>query len=140
VPPPDANMADPLSVASGIAGLLSLGLQTTDALVKFYTSYKDRGVNIARTVQRLDALQDAFHALETALQQRKFQPDEKALIGRIESSIQSCSELIQELQEECAKLTEPSCDSFRSVTKVAGRRAAYPFRESTLKKLEEDAG
>ncbi|KAF2100833.1 hypothetical protein NA57DRAFT_54907 [Rhizodiscina lignyota] len=133
-------MADPLSIASGVAGLLSLGLQTTDTLVKFYTSYKGRDDNIARTTQRLETLQGAFDALQTTLQQRKFQPDEEMLIGRIESSIQLCGELIQELQEECRKLTGPSSNSFKEAVKFAGRRAAYPFRESTLKKLEEAAG
>jgi hypothetical protein len=133
-------MADPLSIAAGVAGLLSLGLQTTDTLVKFYTSHKGRNENIGRTTHRLETLQSAFDALQTALQQRKFQPDEETLIGRIESSIHSCAELIQELQEECTKLTGPLGSSFNDAVKVVGRRAAYPFRESTLKKLEEDAG
>jgi hypothetical protein len=133
-------MADPLSIAAGVAGLLSLGLQTTNALVKFYTSHKGRNENIGRTTHRLETLQSAFDALQTALQQRKFQPDEETLIGRIESSIHSCAELIQELQEECTKLTGPVGGSFNDAVKVVGRRAAYPFRESTLKKLEEDAG
>ncbi|OAL01666.1 hypothetical protein IQ06DRAFT_246464, partial [Phaeosphaeriaceae sp. SRC1lsM3a] len=133
-------MADPLSIAAGIAGLLSLGLQTTDTLVKFYTSYRGRDDHIARTTQGLEVLQGAFQALQTALQQRKFQPGEKTLIRQIELSLQSCAELIQELEQECAKLTGISCDSFKQTVKVAGRRFAYPFRESTLKKLEEDAG
>jgi hypothetical protein len=33
-------MADPLAIASGLAGLLSLGIQVTQSLVLFYTTYK----------------------------------------------------------------------------------------------------
>jgi ankyrin repeat domain-containing protein 50 len=36
-------MTDPLSVAAGVAGLISLGIQVTESLVKFYTSYKGQG-------------------------------------------------------------------------------------------------
>ncbi|KAL4972291.1 hypothetical protein BDW66DRAFT_144548 [Aspergillus desertorum] len=46
-------MADPLSFPAGIAGLLSLGIQVSEALYKFYASYKGQSTEIARTVDKL---------------------------------------------------------------------------------------
>lgn len=127
-------------MAAGVAGLLSLGIQITEALFKFYTSYKDQDTNVARTTRKLKNLLETFRSLETVVQSRKFRTDERDLIDNIESSIQQCEELIQELQDELDKLQESSAGSFTRAVKAARRRAAYPFRQSTLQKLDEDVG
>lgn len=131
-------MADPLSIASGVAGLISLGIQVTSFLVQFYTTYRDRDATVARIANKLESLLHTLHSLDTALQDHKFQPKERT---RIESSIQQCEQLIQELQDEYKKLREPApTQGPRSTIKQAGRRVAYPFRQSTLQKLDEDIG
>ena len=48
-----SSWVDPLSVAAGVAGLISLGPQTTDYLVKYYTAYCDRDDNLARIADQL---------------------------------------------------------------------------------------
>src|SRR2546423_3362835 len=131
-------MTDPLSVAAGIAGLISLGIQVTESLVKFYTSYNGQDTDVARTTGRLESLLSTFRFLHAALQSRIFRPDEQGLIKNIESSIYKCDELIQELKEECEKFNKASISGIKGTIKVAGRRAAYPFRQSTLQKLDED--
>lgn len=133
-------MADPLSVAAGIAGLISLGIQTTKSLVDFYTSFKDQYPNVARTTEKLESLLKTFQFLDIALQNRKFSADERNLISQVESSIQQCNDLIQVLGDELRKFQESSLGGFRSAVKAAGRRTAYPFKLSTLQKLDEDVG
>jgi hypothetical protein len=133
-------MADPLSVAAGIAGLLSLGIQVTESLVKFYTSYKKQDTDVAQTTEKLKNLLSTFRYLDSALQKRKFRPEEQGLIKNIESSLQQCDECIRELQDECEKLEKDSVSGIKGAIKVAGRRVAYPFRQSTLQKLDEDIG
>lgn len=133
-------MTDPLSVAAGIAGLISLGIQVTGSLVKFYTSYKGQDNDMTRTTEKLKSLLDTFQFLQTALQSRTFQPDEQGLIKNIESHIHQCDDLIQELQEECEKCEKVADVGIKSTIKAAGRRAAYPFRQSTLQKLDEAIG
>ena len=49
-------MADPLAIALGIAGLLSLGIQATQSLVSFYTAYKDQDTDLAKITQNLNSL------------------------------------------------------------------------------------
>src|SRR2546423_9594991 len=133
-------MTDPLSVAAGITGLISLGIQVTGSLVNFYTSYKAQDADVARTIEKLKCLLDTFQFLQAALQSRTFRPDEQDLIKNIESSIHKCGELIQELQEECEKFDKASTTGIKDTIRAAGRRAAYPFRQSTLQKLDEAIG
>jgi hypothetical protein len=131
-------MADPLSIASGTAGLLSLGIQVTQSLVRFYTTYKDQDIDLAKVTQNLDNLLGIFRSLNIAIEERRSQPDTQDLLQGVEKVIQKCEEIITELQNECDKFHKDSAAGLRDRVKVAGRRAAYPFRKSTLQKLEED--
>jgi ankyrin repeat domain-containing protein 50 len=97
-------MTDPLSVAAGIAGLISLGIQATESLVKFYTSYKGQDDDVTRTTDNLESLLGSFRFLSSALQSRTFLPEEQDLIRNIENSIYKCDGYIQELKEECENL------------------------------------
>ena len=47
-------MADPLSIAAGIAGFLSLGIHVAQALVDFYAVYKMQDTNVAKVTQLID--------------------------------------------------------------------------------------
>ena len=132
------SMTDPLSVAAGVAGVVTLGIQVTQSLVKFYKSYMNIYSELAGIIERLERLTEALQSLEKALSSRTFQVDEQSLVKSIETSITKCDELIQELQDECQKFSEPSSIRFKDAVKSSGRRIAYPFRQSTLQKLDED--
>ena len=127
-------MSDPLSIVAGVAGLLSLGIQVTQSLVGFYASYKGQDSTVHNTLEKLKSLEIAFRYLESSLSKRDFQSTEQSLIDKVTQAIQSSDELIRELDEECKKL--------RTSSSPVGtlRRVAYPFRQSTLQKLDEDIG
>ncbi|KAJ5671287.1 NACHT nucleoside triphosphatase, partial [Penicillium longicatenatum] len=131
-------MADPLSIASGIAGLLSFGIQVTQSLVNFYTTYKDQDADLAKVTQNLDNLQSIFRALDVAVEGRRSQADSQDLLREVEKAVQKCEEIISELQSECERFHKDATAGLKDRVKAAGRRAAYPFRKSTLQKLEED--
>ena len=131
-------MADPLAIASGIAGLLSLGIQVTQSLVSFYTTYKDQDTVLAKVTQNLDNLQNIFRALDAAVEERRSQADTQDLLQEVEKAVQKCEEIITELESECEKFHKDTGAGLKDRVKIAGRRAAYPFRKSTLQKLEED--
>lgn len=130
-------MTDPLSVAAEIAGLISLSIRVTEFLVDFYTSYKGQDIDIGRTIERLKSLLDTFRFLQDALQHRTFRPDKQGLIRKVESYIKKCDEVIQELQDEYEKCVKTPATGIKGIIRTAGRRAVYPFRESTLKKFDE---
>ena len=131
-------MSDPLSIAASVAGLISLGIQVTQSLIHFYTSYKHQESDIVNTIEKLESLVDIFQELEKTLIDRKYQEDERSLIEKIEKTIKDCEESIKELQEELQKFSKTSSNNIKAIAKVTARRVAYPFRQSTLQKLEED--
>lgn len=133
-------MSDPLSIAGSVAGLISLGIQVTQSLVEFYTSYKRQDSELTSTTEKLESLLGVFQLLEKTLSNRKFQADERSLIENIETLIKNCDELIQELQGECQKFSKATSNGIKAAVRVAGRRVTYPFRQSTLQKLDEDVG
>ena len=60
-------MTDPLAIASGIAGLLSLSIQVTQSLVSFYNAYNDQDNDLAKVAQNLHKLLGIFRALDIAV-------------------------------------------------------------------------
>ena len=121
-------MADPLSVAGSVVGLISLGITVTQSLVDFYTTLRDQESNVAHATGKLNRLLGILQALRGQLTNREFRADERDLLDNIERSIHACDEYIRELQTENEKFKDHS----------TARRLAYPFRQGTLQKLAED--
>ena len=61
-----------------------------------------------------------------------------ALPISIEGSIQMCEEHIQELQSKVEKFKDSSGNSIRVAVQTTTRQVAYPFKQSTLRKLDAD--
>ncbi|KAJ5422098.1 NACHT nucleoside triphosphatase [Penicillium cf. griseofulvum] len=120
-------MADPLSIASGAIGLLSFGIQVTKTLVDFYSAYKDQTPAVVRTMLSIENLMGILRSLDGAVQNR--QPQTDALLQEIDKAAVACRGVIEELR-----------DDLKGRIQVAGHRATYPFRQSTLQKLEEIIG
>ncbi|KAK8124413.1 uncharacterized protein PG998_000172 [Apiospora kogelbergensis] len=131
-------MADPLSVAGSVVGIISLGIQVTQSLFDYYTALRSQYSDAAHTAKRLDSLAGLLERLHHHCENRKFRADEADSIRRIESLIQECQEFVQELQDEADKFKETATTSIQSAVKITARRVAYPFRKSTLEKLDED--
>lgn len=122
-------MADPLSVLGGVVGLLSLGIQATEGLVKFYISSKDQHADIAQTTANLENLLGMFRCLNDTLQKREFRPDEQDLARNVRSYVNQCEDLIHKLQDECKKFGKfASADgSLKSTIQAVTRRVVYPL-------------
>ncbi|KAJ5807728.1 hypothetical protein N7474_008997 [Penicillium riverlandense] len=85
-------MADPLSIASGIAGLLSLGIQVTQSLVSFYTAYKDQDNDLAKITQHLDKLDlnvsaAGFKGRIHLARRRAAYPFQKSILKKLEEDV-----------------------------------------------------
>ena len=131
-------MGDPLSTAAGTAGLISLGIQVSKGLFDFYTACRNKNDTCARTIHRLEGLLNTLEHLDNALQTRQFKADEVDQRLQLEESIESCRDVIEELQSELEKCRDSADKGIQTAVKKAGRKLAYPFRESTLQRLNED--
>ena len=131
-------MTDPLSITASVAGVVSLGIQVTQSLIDFYKSYRYQDSELAGITGRLESLAKTLQQLEKVLSSRTFQADERSLVKSIEKSTIHCDELIQGLQDECQNFSKTSSSEIKAAARAAGRRTTYPFRQSTLQKLDED--
>jgi ankyrin repeat domain-containing protein 50 len=137
-------MADPLSVVAAVAGLISLGIQVTRGLVVFYMTCKDQDESIVKIVCKLENLLKTLGNLDKALQNRQFKADEVDQLETIATAPEDCRDIITELQIELEKLSSTSekgnttKNGIQAAAKRAGRKLAYPFRKSTLQKLDEE--
>ncbi|KAI1868470.1 uncharacterized protein JN550_006386 [Neoarthrinium moseri] len=89
-------------------------------------------------VTELDNLLGVLATLRSQLADRTFRPSEVHLASTIESAITQCDECVQELRSEADKLKKTPVDSLQTAIKATGRRIAYPIRQSTLQRLDED--
>ena len=133
-------MVDPLSVSGGVIGVLSFGIQVTQVLVDYYSSYKHQDSNVGNAYERLDDLLSIFQTLQQTLASRQFRLDEQDVIKTIESPILQCERLLAELQAELQHFQQQPGHGVISAARTVGRRLIYPFRQSTLQKLDEDVG
>lgn len=129
-------MSDPLSVAGSAVGIISLGIQTTQILYDYYRSVKDCDSDIQHTATKLGCLLELLTQLASYLMNRTF--TEGGLLRNLESNIERCQDSISELQEHLQKFDKTPESTFLASMKAIGRKAAYPFRKSTLTSLEEN--
>ncbi|KAL2755800.1 hypothetical protein ACRALDRAFT_1064199, partial [Sodiomyces alcalophilus JCM 7366] len=124
-------MADPLS-------LLSLGVSVSKALIKYYEAYRDRGSAVDHTAGKLAHLLDFLENLHRQLDARPARPGDDDLLSSVRSCIEDCTEAIQGLEDELDKFKNTPRQGIRAGALAATRRVTYPFRQSTLQKLDED--
>lgn len=122
-------MADPI-------GAISLGISVVGGLLKFYTDFRGQSDEIEKMARKLSRLLQLFSASETELQKTECEADDSTLAKTIDPCIADAQELIYCLDEELNKFQLSR--GTESIFRTTGRRIAYPFRRSTLLKLEED--
>lgn len=131
-------MGDPLSIAASVAGLLSLGLQSTEYLYKFYAAYRDQHRDLARIVDQLTGLRETLQIITSTVHARTWRPDKQRIVRVIEEAVTRSEGTIHALQDEVSKFKQEPKGDWRKRAVVVGRRAAYPFKRSTLEDLGDD--
>lgn len=120
-----------MELAGAVFGIIGLGIQATECLIKYYASVKSSKANITSTIQQLKALATILQELQICFRTRKFQPHERDLLHSLESSIRECEDHIQELHNEAQKFSECSSTSSGSssfFSRTFIRQLAYPLR------------
>lgn len=130
-------MSDPLSASGSAVGIISLGVTVCQGLLQYYASWKDYENDVATAFHSLEGLAKTLQQLEMSSRGRNFEPE---ILANLEDRIKSCESGIHCLRKKLDKVKavelpvgSTSWEKIRSY----GRRAQYPFRESTLAKLRE---
>ncbi|KAH7169409.1 hypothetical protein DER46DRAFT_681113 [Fusarium sp. MPI-SDFR-AT-0072] len=129
-------MGDPLSIASGVAGLISLGLTVCDGLHTYFSAIKNRKDDISIATKSLALFK--FHVFTVQSSTSKLGHRHSPAIDGLQLSLINC-----EMQLKCLKtlLNELMPTEDQSMAKEIWRRqkliARYPFDRKKLVQLEE---
>ena len=130
---------DGVSLAGSIAGIASLGIQVTQSLVDYYSAWTTQYSSVASIIERLRHLSDTLEILRSQSTNYSILKDNPGILESIKGFIHGCEKCISELRTECDKFKDvDSADGLRAFARSSARRIAYPFRQSTLQKLDED--
>ncbi|KAF3799694.1 hypothetical protein GCG54_00000939 [Colletotrichum gloeosporioides] len=129
-------MSDPFSIASGVVGIVSLGLEVVKGLYEYCSTLKDQSSDIARIRDSLFRLHDLLGNLRRQLDARRFHSNNINILACIEGRILECKECVEKLKKAADKFNHSQDNGFRAALKAKVRRATYPFQQNTLQKLE----
>ncbi|KAH0545421.1 hypothetical protein FGG08_000562 [Glutinoglossum americanum] len=130
-------MSDPVSAAGSAVGVVSLGLAVCRGLLQYYNSWKGYEGDIAATLGSLEGLTRTLQLLETSIKGDGFNPE---IVAGVKGCIRSCEGGVSSLQKKLEKIQAvemPAKLGSWERIRSHGRRALYPFKESTLAKLRE---
>ena len=124
-----------LGVASGAAGLLSLGISVCQSLLDYYHSWKNAKDHIAKTYAAIEELSKTFRLLAKAIEYKEFNPE---IVDQVRDSIVSAEESVHNLEKKLNKVRVVTLQNgCKDKAKAQFQRTLYPFKESTLVKLRE---
>jgi len=106
-------MGDPLSIAASVAGLLSLGLQSTEYLYKYYPACRDQHRDLARIADQLGGLLESLQIIDEIVRTHTWPPTEQSLVQSIERSITHSEDAINVLQAEVDKFKNEPAEEWR---------------------------
>jgi ankyrin repeat domain-containing protein 50 len=132
---------DPLS-AVGAAGsavsFMSPGIQVCQGLLGYYASLKDARADIRRMYNSVERLEGSLKQLAKASSSDDAACDQD-MVAEAKDNTAVLNDALKDLKEELDKIKltpEADGDAWEKL-KASGRKALYPFRESTLIKLKE---
>ncbi|CVK98872.1 uncharacterized protein FMAN_08393 [Fusarium mangiferae] len=129
-------MGDPFSIATGVAGLVSLGITVCDGLHTYFSATKDRKEDLAIVTQNLALFK--FHIFAVQSSASKLGHRHSPAIDGLQLSLINCEMQLGSLQTLLDELM-PTQDP--SLTKELWKRqkliARYPFDRKKLVQLEE---
>ncbi|KAL9636266.1 MAG: hypothetical protein Q9164_002929 [Protoblastenia rupestris] len=131
-------MADPLSIVGSVIGIASLGIQVTQSLIDFYKTYKNQKYDLASTLRNLEDLKNTLGELEKIWVGRNLTEDHQRLVERIQESIRNCNDAVNELNTACQKFTRITQPGLKKSFDTIKYQIEYPFKKSTLEKLNID--
>jgi hypothetical protein len=128
-------MAEPLSVASGVAGIVSLGLTACQGLLNFYNFYKAYDNDIRNTTSKIQSLTNMLEALERLVKDDGFNNAETgSYMMLVTDSIVSCRHGMRKLDEVLDKCNRNNPCGV-SKDNWFRTKMIYPFRQNTLMTL-----
>ncbi|KAJ3580099.1 hypothetical protein NPX13_g462 [Xylaria arbuscula] len=130
-------MADPLSVAGVVFGVVSLGLQVADGLSKYLDGVRGRTEELNWTKQQGEELKNILLTIKDLIPQiERNSPGSAPLIER---HVKSCDTELSALYTLVCKLSQSATTStgIQRLATEHARKLTYPFNRSHIVRLEK---
>jgi len=131
-------MADPISITSTAAGLVSLGIQVYDGLSKYLGAIKARAEELSSARRQADTLRSLLTAIEAALP--SFRTEHAAETSPAQACLQACQTELGNLRAALSELEDKTSQQLAGMRgKIAEgkRKLTYPFHRERLERLEQ---
>ena len=126
-----------LAVASGAAGLVSLGIEVCKGLLSYYQSWRAAETEVIGMYNSIESLAKTLILLQKAINDGVF---DQQMVENAEKSIMSTQDGIVSLKKKLDKIKVVGKEGdWTEKTKAPFRRAIYPLKQSVLVKLKEVA-
>ncbi|KAK0712563.1 hypothetical protein B0T26DRAFT_752784 [Lasiosphaeria miniovina] len=161
-------MADPISIASGVAGFVSLGIDICKGLKQYVSAYRDFDKDAKEVFAQLEGLQSSLALLGSALEgiEPFFSNNRAEILRRLKDTVAQCSTGLSKLLdnlERCGGEAPTRSDdvvptstatgaetsgeanargisalSIRKRLNRAVKRSIYPLRKDTLAEISQN--
>ncbi|KAH7196042.1 hypothetical protein DER44DRAFT_673560 [Fusarium oxysporum] len=129
-------MADPLSVASGVAGLISLGLTLCGGLHNYFSAVRDRHQDIETAAQSLALLQSNLFIIQSST--LKLGHRHALSANGVNQGLANCESQLVTLQQMMLDLTRnEGLSTMKGKLRKQMTIAQYPFDQKKLSQLQE---
>ncbi|KAF7511002.1 hypothetical protein GJ744_005548 [Endocarpon pusillum] len=129
-------MSDPVSVAGTAVGIVSLGLVLCHGLTEYLQALKCRKEDIESISRQVDCLQSALNVISFALP--KLSSDHQNAGHAVERCLYLCKDEMKQLSDRLSELKDQShSDSFNQKLRLQARKLVYPFKQGSLRRLED---
>lgn len=127
---------DPLSIGAGAAGFISLALDVTKDLVKYYRTWNTQDEHLQAVIQRLAGLEAALSLFEGPLSRLTLdQPDTKDAVEKLALQVESAVEKLKATVQRCKQHQPPT--NFKEKVQLMAKRSIFPFRKQTIDGIEK---
>ena len=126
-----------LGVAAGVVGIISFGIQIAQGLLQYYGSWRDQDSDVADMCASLDSLSRTLTVLSETFQ--RHDPPSMSMQKRVVESVDCVNIAMKKLEDELKTLqnTESPKPGVRAAMRRHVRRALYPVKEETLRKIQK---
>jgi len=125
-----------LGAAASVVGIVSFGIQIAQGLLQYYGSWRDQDSDVEAICASIDSLSKTL-----ALLSETFQRHDRPRISiekRVVESVDCVNIAIKKLNDELEKVqnTASPIPGVRATVRRHVRRTLYPFKEETLRKIQ----
>lgn len=129
-------MSDPLSVLSGAAGIISLGVTACQGLITYYQAWEAWEDDVRGAMKDVEHVSKFLSLLKARID--KLPADQIDIVNQAHAAKARLAEAIkkfEDIRDNCKAV--PAQNGERHKWRNFSRRSLYPFKQSTLRELRD---